>query len=301
MGRITTGFPVTQVEIHDDGTYGTDTRADTVIVEEPLEIRVNGTSLTTTMRTPGHDIELAHGFLFSEGLIASKEEISTARYCAGTTPDGVNTYNVLNVDMPNGLPEVAAGTADDAARPITLGKDIPTVDALRRRTLTTSACGVCGTASIEQLTKRLPFAFTPQAFNPAVLVKLPAVARKQQVAFRKTGGSHAASLFLPNANGGFDLHVLREDVGRHNALDKVVGSLLIEDALPARDALIVMSSRASFELVQKTLMAGIPGLVAVGAPTSLAVELARSEGLFLAGFTKPDRFNVYSGELSPGA
>ena len=300
MGRITTGFPVTQVEIHDDGTYGTDTRADTVIVEEPLEIRVNGTSLTTTMRTPGHDIELAHGFLFSEGLIASKEEISTARYCAGTTPDGVNTYNVLDIDMPNGLPQEKADTAN-GTQPIALGTDIPTIDAIARRTLTTSACGVCGTASIEQLTKRLPYAFTPQAFNPAALVKLPAVARKQQVAFRKTGGSHAASLFLPNANGGFDLHVLREDVGRHNALDKVVGSLLIEDALPARDALIVMSSRASFELVQKTLMAGIPGLVAVGAPTSLAVELARSEGLFLAGFTTPDRFNVYSGELSPGA
>ena len=300
MGRITTGFPVTQVEIHDDGTYGTDTRADTVIVEEPLEIRVNGMSLTTTMRTPGHDIELAHGFLFSEGLIASKEDISTARYCAGTTPDGVNTYNVLDIDMPHGLPEETADTAG-AAQPIALGADIPTIDALKRCTLTTSACGVCGTASIEQLTKRLPFAFTPQAFNPAALVKLPAVARKQQVAFRKTGGSHAASLFLPTDNGGFDLHLLREDVGRHNALDKVIGSLLLEDALPARDALIVMSSRASFELVQKALMAGIPGLVAVGAPTSLAVELARSEGFFLAGFTKPDRLNVYSGELSSTA
>lgn len=283
MGRITTGFPVTQVELTGDGGYSTDTRADTVIVEEPLELRAGGTAFTTTMRTPGHDIEWAHGFLYSEGLITSKDDVFSARYCSGSTVDGVNTYNVLDIDLRSAT----------AATTVAL-------DAVSRNTLTTSACGVCGTTSIEQLSKRLPHPFTPRPFAPAEVAALPAQLRKKQPAFRKTGGSHAAALFTAT-EAGLELHALREDVGRHNALDKLVGSLLLEEPeplIPARDSILVMSSRASFELVQKALMAGIPGLVAVGAPTSLAVELARTHGMFLAGFVRPDRFNLYSGELS---
>ena len=274
MGRLNRSFAVTRVTV-DGYRVHTDTRADTVTVEEPLEIRVGGPTLTTTMRTPGHDVELLHGFLYGEGLITSAADVSTARYCAGATGvDGMNTYNVPDVDM-------AAGVSRPGAE-------------LLRLTPTSSACGVCGTSSIDQIMRRSDRPLTQIILDPAVVVTLPDRLREEQKQFRRTGGLHAAGAFTLDG----EAVVVREDIGRHNAADKVIGHLLLEGRLPADNLLLVMSSRASFELVQKAVTAGFGGLVAVSAASSLAVELAREAGLALTGFTRGDRFNLYSGELS---
>lgn len=297
MGRITPSFAVTRVELIADaapssaaGSTGrtagepgeeprgrrvlTDTRADLVTGEEPLEIRVNGATLTTTMRTPGGDIDLLHGLLFSEGIIAGASEITEARYCAGATgPDGRNTYNVLECEL---------------SRPEPLAAEFI------RGLPTSSACGVCGSTSIEQVMHRHRPAIRSMALEPELVVSLPEKLRSAQKAFRKTGGIHAAGAF--SAAG--ELVVSREDIGRHNAADKVIGSLLRSGRLPAENMILVMSSRASFELVQKAVTAGFSALVAVSAASSLAVELAREAGLALTGFTRDNRFNLYSGELA---
>ncbi|WP_291313210.1 formate dehydrogenase accessory sulfurtransferase FdhD [Corynebacterium sp. UBA2622] len=274
MGRINRSFAVTRVT-RSDGTVYTSTRTDTVSVEEPLEIRADGRSVVTTMRTPGNDIELAHGWLYAEGLITSAADVTTARYCAGAVgPEGENTYNLLDVEL--------AGSA------------APVTPDFIRLTPTTSACGVCGTQSISELLHRTHAPIEPIELDPGLVMSLPARLREGQKQFRKTGGIHAA--------GAFDLDgsplVIREDIGRHNAADKVVGHLLMEEKLPARNMILVMSSRASFELVQKAAMAGFPALVAVSAASSLAVELARQAGMALAGFTREERFNLYSGTLA---
>lgn len=276
MGRITRNLRVTKVRIDDHGV-GTDTRADTVIVEEPLEIRVGGPTLTTTMRTPGHDIELAHGFLHSEGLIDDAAQVTEARYCAGATgPDGRNTYNVLELDLLNAVRSPGI-------------QDI-------RLTTTSSACGVCGSTSIEQIMDKSRHPIAPVELDPQLVVELPDRLREHQQGFRKTGGVHAAGAFTLDG----EPVVVREDIGRHNAADKVIGHLLLQDQLPAENLLLVMSSRASYELVQKAVMAGFSGLIAVSAASSLAVELAREAGLALTGFTRPGRFNLYSGTLRSG-
>lgn len=277
MSRINRRFAVTKVTRGEGANAGrllTDTRADTVTVEEPLEIRAGGTTLTTTMRTPGHDIELAHGWLYAEGLISTVDDVTTARYCAGSqNPEGTNTYNLLDIDL------------STSAKPVTPD--------FIRLTPTTSACGVCGTQSISELLHKVPAAISPIALDPELVMSLPERLAAEQQQFRKTGGIHAA--------GAFDLDgnpiVVREDIGRHNAADKVIGHLLLDGRLPATDMILVMSSRASFELVQKAAMAGFPALVAVSAASSLAVELAREAGMALAGFTRADRFNLYAGEL----
>ncbi|MDY5786464.1 formate dehydrogenase accessory sulfurtransferase FdhD [Corynebacterium sp.] len=274
MGRINRAFAVTKVT-RNNGAITRDTRADSVTVEEPLEVRAGGTTLLTTMRTPGNDIELAHGWLYAEGLITSVEDVATARYCAGAVgPDGENTYNLLDIEL----------TA--SAAPVT-----PNV--IRLNTAT-SACGVCGTQSISELLHKAHAPITPVALDSDYVLSLPDKLRDGQKQFRKTGGIHAA--------GAFDLDgnpiVIREDIGRHNAADKVIGYLLMNGLLPADNLVLVMSSRASFELVQKATMAGFPALVAVSAASSLAVELARQAGMALAGFTRADRFNLYAGELA---
>lgn len=274
MGRITRTMRVTRVQV-DDHRATTDTRGDAVIVEEPLEIRVGGATLTTTMRTPGHDVELAHGFLHGEGLISSAEQVTEARYCGGATgPDGQNTYNLLELDLIG------------PARPLGL-QDI-------RLTTTTSSCGICGSTSIEQIMDKAIHPISPVALDPEVVVNLPDTLREHQKSFKRTGGVHAAGAFTLDG----DPIVVREDIGRHNAADKVIGNLLMEDRLPAEELILVMSSRASFELVQKAVMAGFSGLVAVSAASSLAVDLARESGLALAGFTRPGRFNLYAGEIT---
>jgi FdhD protein len=246
-------------------------RPDTLVVEEPLEIRVGGRALAVTMRTPGADMDLAAGFLVGEGVVSETAHVRAQRYCAGAQEDGQNTYNVLDVD---------------------LDPSVPVPDAALRATVTTSACGVCGSASLEAVrsSARWPVADDPVAVTPALLASLPDRLREAQRVFDRTGGLHAAGLFT--ADGA--LLCLREDVGRHNAVDKVVGWALREGRLPLRGTVLLVSGRASFELVQKAWCAGIPVLAAVSAPSSLAVDLAEEAGLTLVGFLRGATMNVYA-------
>ncbi len=225
------------------------------------------------MRTPGDDIDLAHGFLVSEGIIKSENDIRGARYCAGATEDGVNTYNVLEIDLD---PDV----------------DVPDL-ALARNFYSTSSCGVCGKASLDALrtTAAWSIADDPARVTTEQLAAFPDQMRAAQQVFDKTGGLHAAALFT--AEG--DLVALREDVGRHNAVDKIVGSALRAGHLPLRNHVLMVSGRTSFELAQKALMAGIPILAGVSAPSSLAVDLAHEFGLTLVGFLRGTSMNIYAG------
>lgn len=274
MGRVNISVPATKVRRNEDGSYSVDRRADAITAEEPLEIRLSGATITTTMRTPGNDLELAHGFLHSEGLIRQAQDVSNARYCAGATgPDGQNTYNVLDVQTASYV-------------------RAPGLENLRLTT-TNSACGVCGSASIGSIMDKAYRSVQPVKLSPDLILSLPEVLRGEQKQFRRTGGIHAAGAF--EADGS--LIVAREDIGRHNAADKVIGHLMLEDTLDTPGRILVMSSRASFELVQKAIMAGFSALIAVSAPSSLAVELAKEAGLTLVAFTRENRFNLYSGEL----
>ncbi len=248
-------------------------RPDIVAGEEPLEIRLGGRPFTVTMRTPGHDVELVHGLLLAEGIISAADDVLAARYCAGADEDGRNTYNVMDVEL---------------ARPLAAAEAIRSAV---RTASATSACGVCGKASIDALRLRVRHPLCPgPRLNPEVVAALPGRLRQGQRAFARTGGLHAAA--LADANGQLD--EVREDVGRHNAVDKVIGAALMAGRIPATDRVLVTSSRASFELVQKAILAGIGMLVAVSAPSSLAVELAVDAGLTLVGFTRQTSFNVYS-------
>jgi FdhD protein len=240
-------------------------------VEEPLEIRLDGESFQVTMRTPGDDIDLVHGLLHSEGVIASAADLVGARYCDGVGPDGVNTYNVLDV----ALAPTASPPAPDQ----------------RRRVTTTSACGVCGTTSIDQVVKQTGHPLGDGLRLPAALISAaPDRLREQQKAFDKTGGLHGAGLMTTDGT----LVCSREDVGRHNAVDKVIGWALRQGRLPLSDLVLVVSGRASFELTQKAVLAGLPMMIAVSAPSSLAAELATEAGLTLVGFVRGERMNVYS-------
>jgi FdhD protein len=248
-------------------------RPDTLAVEEPMEIRLDDRSLTVTMRTPGDDFDLAIGFLVSEGVVTAASDVVSARYCAGATDDGSNTYNIVDVQL-----------APDVPRPDT---------SLERNFYTTSACGLCGKASLDAVrtTATWSVADDPVRISPALLVGFPDRLRAAQRVFDSTGGLHAAGLF--SATG--ELLVLREDVGRHNAVDKVLGHALREGLLPLRGTVLMVSGRASFELVQKAVMAGIPMMAAVSAPSSLAADLAEESGLTLVGFLRGASMNVYAG------
>ena len=250
-------------------------RDDVLAVEEPLEIRVAGTALSITMRTPGHDFDLAAGFLVSEGVISRGDQLGAIRYCAGATVDGQNTYNILDVSLSPGVP-----------------KPDPS---LERNFYMTSSCGLCGKASIDAVRtlSAYPVAHDHLTISPEFLVTLPERLRAGQDVFEKTGGLHAAALF-DGITG--ELLVLREDVGRHNAVDKVIGWAVKEDRLPLRSTVLMVSGRASFELTQKASMAGIPMMAAVSAPSSLAIELASELGMTVVGFLRGDSMVVYSGE-----
>lgn len=253
---------------------GADRRADTLAVEEPLEIRVAGTPLAVTMRTPGHDVELAAGFLVSEGVIATGAEFRSAIHCGGPGTGGEeNTYNVLDVSLAPGVPLPAPEVA--------------------RAFYTTSSCGVCGKASIDavETVSRHDVTADEMELDPELLATLPDRLRESQAAFDKTGGLHAAGLF-DIATG--EMLVVREDVGRHNAVDKVIGWAVLADRLPLRGTVLQVSGRASFELVQKAAMAGVPALAAVSAPSSLAVDLAERSGITLVGFLRGRTMNVYA-------
>jgi len=247
-------------------------RPDTLAAEEPLEIRIDGEPFTVTMRTPGDDMDLVLGFLVSEGIIRSPGDVRTAAYCAGAVEDGANTYNVIDVVLG---PEVSG------RRPV-------------RQVLTTSACGLCGRSSIDEVRTTAPYDLTQDdvQWEPKQIVAYPDALRAAQKVFDSTGGLHAAGLFRP---GPEEPVVVREDVGRHNAVDKVVGWALRDDRLPLSGTLLMVSGRASFELVQKAVVAGIPALAAVSAPSSLAVDLAAESGLTLLGFVRGESMNVYAG------
>jgi FdhD protein len=270
MGRITVSRPVTRIRLD----HGSTRRPDTLAVEEPLEIRANGRPVAVTMRTPGHDVELATGFFLSEGIIRGGQDIVQAIHCGGLGTGGeMNTYNVLDVTLAPHVP--------------------PPSQATERNFYTTSSCGVCGKASIDAVRTVSAFGVADEdlRISPELIASLPDTLREHQDVFDRTGGLHAAGLF--DATSG-ELLVLREDVGRHNAVDKVVGWAAQNDRLPARGTILQVSGRASFELVQKAVMAGIPVLSAVSAPSSLAVELAVESGLTLAGFVRSPRLNIYS-------
>lgn len=268
MGRVTVRRPVLRIR---DGAISQ--RPDTLAAEEPMEIRVNGRPLTVTMRTPGADFDLAVGFLVSEGVVHAAEDVSSVRYCAGATDDGGNTYNVVDVSLAAHVPE-------------------PDVS-LERSFYTTSSCGLCGKASLDAVRTSAAWSVAedPLQIDPELLATLPDRLRETQRIFDSTGGLHAAGVF--SADG--ELLGVREDVGRHNAVDKVVGNALLSGLLPLRESVLMVSGRASFELVQKAVMAGIPMLAAVSAPSSLAVDLADEHGLTLVGFLRGTSMNVYAG------
>jgi FdhD protein len=273
MGRITARRRVTRYTIGER----TARREDHLTVEEPLEIRVGGQALAVTMRTPGHDVELALGLLVSEGIVHDREDVVTARHCAGAPPgasDGGGEFNVLDVRLAAGV------TVPDSAR----------------HALTmTSACGLCGKDSIEAVRSRSVHAVRDDGVlvDPAWLAGLPDRMRLAQSVFERTGGLHAAALVDVERD---ELLVVREDVGRHNAVDKVVGWAVREGRLPLRGTVLVLSGRAGFELAQKASMAGIPVVASVSAPSSLAVDLAEEVGLTLAGFVRGTSLVVYAGD-----
>lgn len=244
-------------------------REDVLSIEEPLEIRLAGCSVAVTMRTPGDDFDLALGFLFTENIIRGARDVGSVAHCDTDDPDAWG--NIVNVNP-----------TDPA---------IVDPNRWRRNFFAASSCGVCGKASIDAIRQECPSIRSEIRVPHQIIYGLDHRMRDAQATFGRTGGLHAAALF----DSGGNLLTVREDVGRHNAVDKVVGDALRRDELPLHDRILLVSGRTSFEIVQKALMAGIPIVLAVSAPSSLAVHLARSAGMTLAGFLREWRFNIYSG------
>jgi FdhD protein len=244
---------------------------DYVAVEEPMEVRVNGASFAVIMRTPGADRDLAAGFLLAEDVIRGVDEVGTIEYCSDVTDEGRG--NTMNVTVTgDAVGRLKARLAD------------------RRQVTMTSACGLCGRVTIESLRSRVAVVGGRWRVTPAIITSLPGVLRESQRAFESTGGIHAAGLFDRSGR----LQFAAEDVGRHNAVDKIVGRTLLEGRHPLDESILLVSGRTSFELVQKSLVAGIPLLAAVSAPSSLAINLAADAGMTLCGFVRGDQFNIYS-------
>ena len=263
-----------RVRVVEDGRMRV--RPDTLATEEPMEIRLltGGTRQTVavTMRTPGADFELAAGFLYGEGVVSSPEDVKKISYCVDSDLDAEQQYNIVNV-------ELRGGREYD-------------LRSLERHFYTSSACGVCGKASLEQLELRgCPIILQGPEVSAGIIYSLPGKLRKAQGLFDATGGLHAAALFDKDG----ELLALREDVGRHNATDKLVGWALLQGRLPLADHVVMVSGRSSFEILQKCLVAGVPIVCAISAPSSLAVDVAREFGMTLVGFLREGRFNVYAG------
>jgi FdhD protein len=264
----------TRVRVVEDGKMRV--RPDTLATEEPMEIRLitggETQTVAVTMRTPGADFELAAGFLYGEGIVKSSDDIAKISYCVDSDLDAAQQYNIVNVEL--------RGGREYDLRP------------LERHFYTSSACGVCGKASLEQLELRgCPVALPGPEVSAETLYSLPEKLREAQGLFDATGGLHAAALF----DGEGNLVALREDVGRHNATDKLVGWALLENRLPLSGHIVMVSGRSSFEILQKCLTAGVPFVCAISAPSSLAVDVAREFGMTLVGFLRERRFNVYAG------
>jgi FdhD protein len=260
---------LTKVSEWDDGHFHR--KDDYLAAEEPLEIRVGTEPLSVTMRTPGHDLELAAGFLFTEGIVCSGDQIiSLQPEVSGENP---NVGNLVRAEL---VPEA-----------------IPDFSKLQRHFFATSSCGICGKASIDSVRSRLLKASNPDfRCTPELLLTLPDVLRSSQDVFQRTGGLHAAALF--DSTGA--LQVLREDIGRHNAVDKVIGWALLGGQIPLANSVLLVSGRGGFEIVQKAILAGLPVVASVSAPSGLAVQLARELRLTLIGFLRGRRFVIYSGE-----
>lgn len=251
-----------------------ETRSDYLATEEPLQIRLDNPkhTLAITMRTPGADFDLAAGFLYSEGVINKREDIEKINYCLDRDLETEQRYNIVNISLKPG--------------------SLTNLPSLQRHFFTTSACGVCGKANIESLQlKGYPKITSNLVITSQIIYNLSDKLRQAQGIFTATGGLHAAALF----NNEGQLLKLREDVGRHNALDKLIGSAFLTDELPLNNSIVMVSGRSSFELVQKCIVAGVPILCSVSAPSSLAVSLAREFELTLIGFLRGERFNIYSG------
>ncbi len=267
MNRSILTVPVQKIEGESSSPF-----QDLLAIEEPLEIRLGDKTVSITMRTPGHDFELAAGFLFTEGILQDSQQIHGIRR-----------------SKPSSNPRQAGNSVTVELNP---GVEVD-FERLERHFYTSSSCGVCGKASIEALQMQgcpvLPKG--APLVQSDVIHRMPEALRRQQAVFERTGGLHAAALFDAKGN----LVLLREDVGRHNAVDKLIGAEMLRDHTPLHDKLILVSGRASFELTQKALMAGIPILAAVGAPSSLAVETAQRFNMTLLGFVRDGRFNIYSG------
>lgn len=269
MTRKTHSIDLTQVSEWDDGKVSR--KSDYLAAEEPLEIRIGKDPLSVTMRTPGHDVELAAGFLFTEGLVKRREEILSL-----AVADGPGEENKGNA--------VAAELALESA---------PDLEKMRRHFFAASSCGICGKASIDAVRSRtLRPPNQKLEVDPEVLIRLPDALRESQAVFGRTGGLHAAALF--SAKG--ELLILREDIGRHNAVDKVIGWALLENRVPLDESILLVSGRGGFEIVQKAIVGGVPVVASVSAPSGLAVQLAREMGLTLVGFLRERRFVIYAGE-----
>jgi FdhD protein len=256
--------------------YPVRVREDVLAAEEPLEVRFKDLSFAVTMRTPGDDFDLVAGFLVSEGIISSQADLVSLRFCAGEDETGRQTFNVVEAQFRPGLALPDTG----------------------RHVYTSSSCGICGSTSIEAVRKTLTYDLHEDQLRVPVdvLARLPEQLREAQALFDKTGGVHAAGLFKIGDRGEAELLCLREDVGRHNAVDKVIGWALREGLLPLRGMVLQVSGRASFELVQKAALAGIPVLAAVSAPSSLAADLAADTGVTLVGFSRGKSLNAYVGQ-----
>jgi FdhD protein len=269
MARAPRSVDLTQVTEWNDGIA---TRKDDFLAaEEPLEIRIGESPLSVTMRTPGHDVELAAGFLFTEGLVQRREQIVALENV--TSDDDGKRGNLVHAEL-----------SSDA---------LPDFDKLRRHFFAASSCGICGKASIDAVRSRLLRIPNPDfRVAPNLLVSLPEALRSAQDVFERTGGLHAAALF----DSGGKLLIVREDIGRHNAVDKIIGWALLNDRIPLSDCVLLVSGRGGFEIIQKAIVAGIPVVASVSAPSSLAVQLARELRLTLIGFLRGNRFVVYAGD-----
>ena len=277
VARKARSVGLTQVSEWDDGELRR--KDDYLAAEEPLEIRVGDEPLSVTMRTPGHDLELAAGFLFTEGLIQTRNQLTALE--VASTENG--SQNLAQTAAKNGN-VVQAQISPDAA---------PDMEKMRRNFFAASSCGICGKASIDAIRSRSLVAPNPNfRLDAEILVRMPEKLRSAQDVFERTGGLHAAALF--DTRG--ELLVLREDIGRHNAVDKVIGWALLENHVPIADCVLLVSGRGGFEIVQKAIVAGLPVVASVSAPSSLAVQLARELRLTLIGFLRGRRFVIYSGE-----
>ncbi|HXX43737.1 MAG TPA: formate dehydrogenase accessory sulfurtransferase FdhD [Candidatus Acidoferrales bacterium] len=269
MARKPRSLDLTQVSEWDDGRIVR--KEDYLAAEEPLEIRVGDEPLSVTMRTPGHDLELSAGFLLTEGLVTRREQI-------------VSLENVI---------EDGEAKRGNVVRAVLASESTPDFEKMRRHFFAASSCGICGKASIDAVRSRSLEPPNPDfRLDTEVLLRLPDALRASQAVFGRTGGLHAAALF--EARG--ELLVVREDIGRHNAVDKVIGWALLENRVPLREAVMLVSGRGGFEIVQKAIVAGLPIVASVSAPSSLAVQLARELRLTLIGFLRGQRFVIYAGE-----